>query len=314
IALRESGFSADHPNLVKAGQWLLDEQITVEGDWCIKAPNVAPGGWAFEFENDLYPDTDDAAEVIIALRQLDLPPEEKERAIKLGVDWLLGMQSSNGGWGSFDKDNVRRFVTQIPFCDFGEVIDPPSEDVTAHILELLGMMGHRPESLPAVSRGLDYLKREQEPDGSWFGRWGVNYIYGLGAVLPALKEMGEDMNQPYILRAVKWLKDYQRPDGGWGETCATYDDPSLRGRGPSTASQTAWALLALMAAGEVHSPEMRRGVEYLAQHQEEDGTWEEEHFTATGFPRDFLIKYHMYRIYFPLLALGRYRRMVTENP
>ncbi|MFQ5872344.1 MAG: squalene--hopene cyclase [Dehalococcoidia bacterium] len=313
IALRESGLPADHPSLVKAGEWLLGEQITVEGDWCIKCPDVVPGGWAFEFENDLYPDTDDAAEVIIALRQVDLPQEEKERAIRLGVDWLLGMQSGNGGWGSFDKDNVKRFVTKIPFCDFGEVIDPPSEDVTAHILELLGMLGYRPSSSPVVAHGLDYLKREQESDGSWFGRWGVNYIYGLGAVLPALREIGEDMGQPYIQRAVQWLKDYQQPDGGWGETCITYDDPSLRGQGPSTASQTAWALLGLLAAGEAHSPEVERGVRYLVEHQAEDGAWEEEGFTGTGFPRDFLIKYHMYRIYFPLLALGRYRRTVLEE-
>ena len=309
IALRESGLEADDPKLLKAGEWLLDEQITVAGDWCIKAPDLEPGGWAFEFYNDLYPDIDDAAEVLIALRLLDLPQEEKEQAMKLGVDWVLGMQSENGGWGSFDKNNTKRFVTKIPFCDFGEVIDPPTEDVTAHVLEFLGMERGTPETSQPVARGLDYLKLEQESDGSWFGRWGVNYIYGLGAVLPALKEIGEDMSQAYIQRAIQWLKDYQQPDGGWGESCSTYDDPSQRGRGPRTASQTAWALLGLMAAGEIDSSEVRRGVTYLVEQQGEDGTWQEDHFTGTGFPKDFLIKYHMYRSYFPLMALGRYRRL-----
>ena len=313
IALRESGMEADDPLLLKAGEWLLDEQITVAGDWRVKAPDLEPGGWAFQFHNDLYPDIDDAAEVLIALRLLDLPQDEKDQAMKLGADWVLGMQSRNGGWGAFDKDNTKRFVTKIPFCDFGETIDPPTEDVTAHVLEFLGMEGSRPETSQAVGRGLDYLKREQEYDGAWFGRWGVNYIYGLGAVLPALKEIGEDMGQPYIQRAVQWLRDYQQPDGGWGESCATYDDPSQRGRGPSTASQTAWALLGLMAAGETDSAAVGWGINYLLDHQGEDGTWEEDHFTGTGFPRDFLIKYHMYRTYFPLIALGRYKRLSSNG-
>ena len=313
IALRESGLSADHANLVKAGQWLLEEQIAVGGDWCIKWPDGVPGGWAFEFANDLYPDIDDAAEVMIALMDVTLDKEAKERSIRLGVDWVLGMQSRNGGWGAFDKDNDKRFVTRIPFFDFGEAIDPPSADVTAHILELLGRLGYRPGNFAAADMALRYLKREQEADGSWFGRWGVNYIYGTGAVLPALKAMGEDMTQPYIQRAVRWTKEHQNPDGGWGETCASYDDPSLAGQGASTASQTAWALLALLAAGESASPEAQSGIRYLVEAQGEDGAWEEAYFTGTGFPKDFMIKYHMYRIYFPLLALGRYRRYILEG-
>ncbi|MEE9199703.1 MAG: squalene--hopene cyclase [Dehalococcoidia bacterium] len=313
IALRESGLAADHPSLIKSGRWLLKEQITVGGDWCIKYPDGVPGGWAFEFANDLYPDTDDVAEVIIALMGLALDREENERAIRLGVDWLLGMQSRNGGWGSFDKDNDKRFVTRIPFCDFGEVIDPPSADVTAHILELLGMLGYRPGNCAPAGRALRYLKREQEVDGSWFGRWGVNYVYGIGAVLPALKAIGEDMAQPYVRRAVRWIKEHQNADGGWGESCDSYVDPSLRGLGTSTASQTAWALLSLLAAGEAASPEAQQGVRYLVEAQEEDGSWEEDYFTATGFPGDFLIKYHMYRIYFPLLALGRYQKCLLEG-
>ncbi|MCH8088684.1 MAG: squalene--hopene cyclase [Chloroflexi bacterium] len=310
IALEESGLPPDHPGMVKAGEWLVSKQITTEGDWAVKFPGVVPGGWAFEFENDWYPDIDDAAEVIFALTKVALNDEIKEKTVQLGIDWMLGLQSSNGGWGAFDKDNVRRFITRMPFCDFGEVIDPPSVDVTAHILEILGMRGQRPENSPAVERGLRYIKDEQEYDGAWFGRWGVNYIYGIGAVLPALQAVGEDMSQPYVQRAAGWLKDHQNDDGGWGETCASYDDPSLRGQGPSTASQTAWALLGLISAGEGLSPQARRGVEYLLLTQAGDGSWDEEYFTGTGFPKDFMIKYHMYRIYFPLLALGRYRRIV----
>ena len=240
-----------------------------------------------------------------------LDPAASERAISRGIDWIVGMQSSNGGWGAFDKNNTRNLVTQIPFCDFGEVIDPPSVDVTAHILEMLGLRGDTVGSNRRVAAGLRYIRKEQEADGSWFGRWGVNYVYGVGAVLPALQALGEDMSAPYVRKAVDWLKGRQNEDGGWGETCASYDDPSLAGRGPSTASQTAWALLALISAGEVEDPHTRRGVEYLLATQGPDGTWPEDAFTGTGFPRDFMIKYHMYRVYFPLLALGRYRRALN---
>ncbi len=308
IALLDSGLPPDHPALIKAGRWLLGKQVLHSGgDWQIKVKGCLPGGWPFEFENDLYPDTDDTAVVMLALLRTELDEEQKQRALERGLRWLLAMQSRCGGWGAFDKDNTKRFITQIPFADFGAVIDPPSVDVTAHVLELLGELGYDSSSRP-VRRALHYIKREQEPDGSWFGRWGVNYIYGIGAVLPALRALGEDMERPWVRRAVEWLFAHQNEDGGWGETPASYKDPSLRGRGPSTASQTAWALMGLLAAGEIGSEATRRGIAYLIRTQREDGTWDEPHFTGTGFPGDFMINYHLYRHYFPLMALGRYRR------
>jgi squalene-hopene/tetraprenyl-beta-curcumene cyclase len=283
----------------------------------VKVKGVEPGGWAFEFENDLYPDTDDTAEVLIALARTRLPDEKrKERALERGKRWLLAMQSKNGGWGSFDKDNTQQLANQIPFCDFGEVIDYPTEDVTAHIVEALALLGGA--GTPEVRRAVEYLRGEQQRDGSWWGRWGVNYVYGTGAVLPALKAAGEDMSQPCVRRAVRWLVQAQNPDGGWGESCESYTDPRLSARGPSTASQTAWALLALDAAGTAGDgpahEAIERGVSYLVERQEEDGQWQEPQFTGTGFPGDFYIKYHLYRNYWPLMALGRYRAAKTANP
>ena len=309
IALEDSGLPNDHPALVQAGQWLLREQVLTGGDWQVKANGVEPGGWSFEFENDIYPDTDDTAAVLIALARTELPEIRKAFALERGKHWLRGMQSANGGWGAFDKDNTRRMVNEIPFCDFGQVIDPPSEDVTAHAVEALSLLGEK----RSTGSALRYLRREQRADGSWFGRWGVNHIYGTGAVLPALTAAGEDMAQPYIQRAVRWLLARQNDDGGWGESCASYDDPSAAGRGRSTASQTAWALLGLLAAfgnppdGNV-AEAVHRGAAYLVETQEEDGQWLEDEFTGTGFPGDFYIKYHLYRNYWPLLALGRYAR------
>ncbi len=314
IGLLDSGLPADHPALVRAGRWLLREQILGGGDWQVKVKGVEPGGWAFEFENDRYPDTDDAAEVLMALARTRLPDgKRKQRAVERGRRWLLAMQSRNGGWGSFDKDNTQKLATQIPFCDFGAVIDPPSEDVTAHIVELLGYLGYR-QGFPPLRRALEYLRREQQPDGSWFGRWGVNYIYGTSAVLPALAAIEDDMSQPYIERAVRWLLDRQNADGGWGESCESYEDPRLAGCGPSTASQTAWALMALLAAepgdDELQARAVERGISYLVERQEEDGQWDEPQFTATGFPGDFYVKYHLYRNYWPLMALGRCRALL----
>ncbi len=313
-ALLDSGLPPDHPALIKAGRWLLKEQIFSGGDWQVKNKKGRPGGWAFEFQNDWYPDTDDTSEVLLALRRIAFPPEQAAAqaiALERGTAWLLSMQSKNGGFASFDVDNTRRAITQIPFCDFGEVIDPPSEDVTAHILEWLGTLGFSRKH-PQIEAAVRYLKREQFADGSWWGRWGVNHIYGTGAVLPALRALGEDMRQEYIQRAARWLVTCQQADGGWGETCASYEDPDLRGTGATTASQTAWALLGLLAvkqakAADTHiSQAIERGIDYLLEHQQEDGTWEEPYFTGTGFPRAFMIKYHLYRIYFPLMALGRY--------
>ena len=307
--LREAGVAADDPMLLGAGRWILANEIRAPGDWCVKVKGVEPGGWAFEFANDKYPDTDDTAEVLMALRLLALGGEPAAPAARARA-WLRAMQSRNGGWGAFDIDNTRRFVTQIPFADFGATIDPPSEDVTAHIIECMLLEG-APPSDPMLRRAIDYLWRTQESDGSWFGRWGVNYVYGIGAVLPALVAAGEEPRSPRIRRAVRWLLDHQNEDGGWGETCASYDDPALRGRGPSTASQTAWALLALLAAGEERGAAVTRGVHCLVETQAADGQWEEPLFTGTGFPRDFMLKYHLYRNYWPLWALGRYRRTLA---
>ncbi len=313
-ALLDSGLPPNHPALLQAGRWLLGEQIFAGGDWQIKNKTTRPGGWAFEFQNDWYPDTDDTSEVLLALRRIAFPPEEvraQRISLERGTEWLIGMQSKNGGFASFDVDNTRRAITQIPFCDFGEVIDPPSEDVTAHILEWFGTIGLTRQH-PQIEEAIRYLKREQYADGSWWGRWGVNHVYGTGAVLPALRALGEEMRQPYIQKAARWLVQAQQADGGWGETCASYEQPKLRGTGVSTASQTAWALLGLLAVKQGGAADARitqaieRGISYLLARHGEDGAWEEPSFTGTGFPRAFMIKYHLYRVYFPLMALGRY--------
>ncbi len=311
LALEEAGLSSDHPALVKAGEWLLNEQIFTGGDWQVRC-TARPGGWAFEFANDIYPDTDDTAIVMISLMGLDLDKRRKEHAISRGLEWLLGMQSANGGWGAFDRNNTKALLREIPFADFGEVIDPPSVDVTAHIVELLGRLGYKKGFKP-IDRALRYIQSEQDPDGAWFGRWGVNLTYGIGAVLPALAAVGEDMDSPYVQRAVDWLFAHQNEDGGWGERIEGYYDPAWRGRGPSTASQTAWALLGLIAAGKAYHPAVARGVEYLIETQNPNGGWDEPYFTGTGFPTDFMINYHLYRNIFPVMALGRYRRMTKEG-
>jgi squalene-hopene/tetraprenyl-beta-curcumene cyclase len=303
IALSDAGLASDDPTIVRAADWLLDEQILARGDWAIKRPRLDPGGWAFEFANANYPDIDDTAEVVLALRRVEHPdPELVRRSIDRGARWVVGMQSSDGGWGAFDADNCRALVRDLPFCDFGEVIDPPSADVTAHALEMLAALGRAHD--PSAQRGLKWLLAAQEHDGSWFGRWGVNHVYGTGAAVPALIAAGIPASDERIRRAVRWLEDRQNADGGWGEDCRSYDDPAWIGRGFSTASQTAWALLALDAAGE-RSPAVRRGVEWLATTQRPDGGWDEPYFTGTGFPSDFYINYHLYRLVFPIMALGR---------
>ncbi len=304
IALADAGLPADHPALVNAARWVLDEEIRGPGDWQVRRPDLAPGGWAFEFDNDVYPDTDDTAEVVLALRRAGPRSPQKQAAIDRGLNWLAGMQSKDGGWGAFDADNTRKLVNKLPFCDFGAVIDPPSADVTAHIVEAFAAEGRAAE--PAARRGVVWLLRAQEPDGSWFGRWGANYVYGTGAVVPALIAAGVKPSKPAIRRAVAWLENHQNPDGGWGEDLRSYDDPALAGRGESTASQTAWALLALLAAGERGSAATERGVRWLAQTQRADGSWDEPQYTGTGFPGDFYINYHLYRLAFPVSALGRY--------
>lgn len=309
--LREAGVPADDEGLRRAGRWLLATEVRSLGDWAISTPGVEPGGFPFEFANEQYPDTDDTAEVLIALRLLDLPG--RDAPFHRAKTWLRAMQSANGGWGAFDRDNDRQFVTKIPFADFGATLDPPTEDVTAHIVECFALEG-TPARDPMMRRAIDYLWRMQEEDGAWWGRWGVNYVYGLGAAVPALAATGADPADPRLRRASRWLVDHQLPDGGWGESCATYDDPSLRGGGPSTASQTAWALLALLALEPPDHPAVARGVEWLIAAQSANGEWEEPQFTGTGFPRDFMLKYHLYRNCWPLWALGRYRRLREGAP
>ncbi len=299
--LLDAGVAPDDPAVTRAVDWMVGEEITVPGDWSVRRPGLAPGGWAFEFANDGYPDTDDTAEVVLALRRVDRPGVRP--AVDRGMRWLTGMQSKDGGWGAFDADNTRDLILKLPFCDFGAVIDPPSADVTAHVVEALAAEGLADGT--AARRGVRWLLDAQEPDGSWFGRWGANYVYGTGAVVPALVAAGMSTSDLVIRRAVRWLRQHQNADGGWGEDLRSYVDDSWRGRGASTASQTAWALLALLAAGE-RGEDVRRGVTWLADTQRADGTWDEPYFTGTGFPGDFYINYHLYRLVFPLSALGRF--------
>ena len=336
LGLLDSGLAPDHPAIQQAARWLIREEIRVKGDWAVRAKHVGPSGWAFEFENDLYPDIDDSSIIVMALgaARMSEPSEDsqREQALARSTAWIAGVQSKNGGWAAFDKDNASTYLAKIPFSDFGEVLDPPSADVTAHVVEMFGRLGYT-EKHPVVRRGLDYLWSGQEQDGAWFGRWGVNYVYGVGAVLPALQAVGEAMDQPAVRRAVDWLIAHQNPDGGWGESCASYADPSLRGVGDSTASQTAWAIVGLIAAGEADSEQAIHGIEFLLGTQRHDGTWDEPQFTGCGLPgygtgdqpnvyrivgdptwqgtelgAGFMINYHLYRNYFPLWALGRYRR------
>jgi squalene-hopene/tetraprenyl-beta-curcumene cyclase len=305
-ALLDAGVAPDHEALQRATDWLLSEEIRVAGDWAVRRPDLAPGGWAFEFANDGYPDTDDTAEVVLALRRMATGRANAtavRTAVDRGVAWTVGMQSRDGGWGAFDADNTRTLPNELPFCDFGEVVDPPSADVTAHIVEMLAAEGLSTQE-PA-RRGVAWLLAHQEADGSWFGRWGANHVYGTGAVVPALVAAGIAPQDPAVARAIAWLADHQNEDGGWGEDLRSYADKGWVGRGTSTASQTAWALLALLAA-RVSGDVVDRGVGFLVRTQREDGTWDEDLFTGTGFPGDFYINYHLYRLVFPISALGRY--------
>jgi len=310
-ALYAAGVSPEDLSMRKATLWLLSKQIFAPGDWCVKCPDLAPGGWAFEFVNNWYPDIDDSSVVLLALKEGLAQPNQHQQALQRGVDWCLGMQSRNGGYASFDKDNTKDWLNALPFGDLKAPVDPPTEDITGRVLEMMGAFGYSLDH-PRATKALDYLKRTQHRDGSWWGRWGVNYIYGTWSVLTGLKAISEDMNRPYVRRAVKWLKDHQNQDGGWGETCDSYTDTRLKGTGASTASQTAWALMGLIAAGEALSPEVRAGVEYLVKTQNAQGCWDEAYFTGTGFPSHFMIRYHLYRDCFPLQALGQYVKAVAH--
>ncbi len=303
-ALADAGLPPGHEALVRGADWLLSQEVRVKGDWAVRRPDLAASGWAFEFANVNYPDIDDTAEVVLALRRVQHPdPQRLESAVARSVRWMIGMRSKNGAWGAFDADNVRALCRDIPFCDFGEVIDEPSADVTAHVIEALA--GEGLDQHPAIRRGVAWLLDEQEDDGSWFGRWGVNYVYGTGASLMALAEAGVDPRSPAIRRAVSWLESHQNRDGGWGEDVRSYKDPKWAGVGDSTASQTAWAVLGLIAAGE-QSRAVERAIVWLIDNQRADGRWDEPQFTGTGFPGDFYINYHLYRQVFPMMALGRY--------
>jgi squalene-hopene/tetraprenyl-beta-curcumene cyclase len=304
IALFDSGVPVDDPAVQKAVDWLLGEEVRVKGDWAIKRPDLAAAGWAFEFANDAYPDIDDTAEVVLALGRVGLESRpDVAAAVDRGIRWSVGMQSRDGGWGAFDADNTRRLVEKVPFCDFGAVIDPPSADVTAHVVEMLAHSGMA--QTDAARRGVRWLLDAQEADGSWFGRWGANYVYGTGAVVPALVAAGAERDSLPVRRAVRWLEQHQNVDGGWGEDLRSYVDEQWHGRGTSTPSQTAWALLGLLAV-DPDTDAVTRGVDWLVRTQRSDGGWDEDLYTGTGFPGDFYINYEMYRLVFPLSALGRY--------
>ncbi|HEV8438275.1 MAG TPA: squalene--hopene cyclase [Methylomirabilota bacterium] len=306
-ALVESGVPADHPQLQRAAEWLISEQITVPGDWQVKRPHVPSGGWPFQYSNDFYPDLDDAGMALMALHKIEgVDPERKRRCIERGLEWFLGMQGSDGGWASFDADNNRLVFNNIPFADHGALLDPSTEDLTGRGLEMLGTLGYGTDH-PAARRALRFIRRTQDTNGSWYGRWGVNYIYGTWSVLRGLRAIGEDCSKEYVQRAIAWLVGHQNADGGWGETLASYDHPALAGCGESIPSQTAWALLALFAAGYTEGPVIEAGIRYLLEHQCEDGAWEDAYWNGTGFPRVFYLKYHLYAKYFPMWALGVYR-------
>ncbi len=308
----EAGVPEDHPSVKKAVEWLIGEQITdVKGDWAINAPYLEPGGWAFQFENAIYPDVDDTSVVLISLLMARAMDRYKQN-IEKGVNWIIGMQSSDGGWGAFDIDNNYLYLNNIPFADHGALLDPSTSDLTGRCIELLALLGFS-NNFPPISKALQFLKKEQERFGAWYGRWGVNYIYGTFSVLMGLAQLGKNKSEPWIKRAVDWLRRCQNPDHGWGETCYTYNDPRLAGKGKSTSSQTAWAILALLAAGDLESDELKRGIRYLIDTQNKDGAWDEEEYTGTGFPRVFYLRYHGYRHYFPLWALSSYRRLINNG-
>jgi squalene-hopene/tetraprenyl-beta-curcumene cyclase len=311
-ALIESGLAADHPAVVRAGEFLLDKQIFDYGDWAVKNHQGKPGAWAFEFDNRFYPDVDDSAVVVMALQIAKLPNEQlKQQAIARAINWIASMQCQAGGWAAFDLNNNQDWLNLVPYGDLKAMIDPNTADVTARVLEMLGEC-KQSINTQSFEKALVYLMDEQETDGSWFGRWGVNYIYGTSGVLSALALVAPQTHQKSIERGATWLVGCQNPDGGWGETCRSYNDPSLKGKGKSTASQTAWALIGLIAAGEATGkmayPAIEKGINYLLATQQSDGTWDESEFTGTGFPGHFYLKYHLYQQYFPLIALGRYQK------
>ncbi len=312
VCLRQSGLPADDPRLKTAAEWLMSKEIRRRGDWIHKNPvNVEPSGWVFEYNNEWNPDVDDTAMVLLALRQIATDnPARRDACFARGLKWMMTFQCKDGGWAAFDKDCTKNILEKVPFADHNAMLDPECADITARILELLGYEGWSIDH-PQVAAALDYVRAQQEPDGSWYGRWGVNYIYGTWQVLRGMRALKLDMNEPWLQKARQWLESVQRPDGGWGERCNTYDDPVFKGQGPSTASQTAWAVMGLCAFGDPELPSLRCGIEYLIRTQNADGSWTEDEVTGTGFPKVFYLKYDMYRNAWPLLALATYQQLLT---
>jgi squalene-hopene/tetraprenyl-beta-curcumene cyclase len=315
ICLHESGLASDHPVLKRSTEWLMTKEIRFRGDWQYKNPaKVEPSGWVFEFENKWNPDVDDTAMVLLALRKVPTDDRQKrDECFQRGLKWMMAFQCKDGGWAAFDKDCTKGVLEKVPFADHNAMLDPECADITARILELLGYEGYSLDH-PQVQKALKFVRECQEEDGSWYGRWGVNYIYGTWQVLRGLRALNVNMNEPWLLKARDWLESVQREDGGWGERCNTYDDPVFKGRGPSTASQTAWAVMGLCAFDDPNRESISRGIEYLVRTQNPDGSWTEFETTGTGFPKVFYLKYDMYRNSWPLLAMATYRKLFEKSP
>jgi squalene-hopene/tetraprenyl-beta-curcumene cyclase len=312
-ALLDSGVPGDHPALKQTADWFIDHQIFKKGDWAIKRPELEPGGWAFEFHNDCYPDVDDSAVILSVLADSSVDDEtRKERSIRAGANWVMGMQSKDGGFAAFDADNNATWLNHVPLADVEAVTDPSCPDLTGRVLEMMASVGYRADH-PTAARAIEWLKKNQSMAGGWWGRWGVNYIYGTFSALSGLRAIGVDINEPWIKRAVIWLKSKQNPDGGWGESPLSDRDPKWHGRGTSTASQTAWALIGLIAGEDGLSEHAMRGAQWLSERQNDEGAWDEMESTGNGFPNHFYLRYHMYAHYFPLMALGRFRRRLAET-
>ena len=320
-ALGEAGLAKDDPRLLRAADWVLSKEVRHKGDWAEKVRNVEPGGWYFEFNNEFYPDVDDTGQVLLALKCVANPRERyQDEVCQRALTWIWAMQCKNGGWAAFDKDNTKSIFQYIPFADHNAMLDPPTVDITGRMLEMLSLYGFTRED-PRVEKAVQFILKEQEPDGSWFGRWGVNYLYGTFLVLRGLEAMGFWNHEPAVQQAAEWIRMVQNSDGGWGESCGTYDDPAQRGIGASTPSQTAWAVLGLLAAGDTRSDSVAKGIRWLIERQHEDGSWDElmpgrngeSYYTGTGFPRVFYLGYHLYKQYFPLLALTTYTRAMERE-